>query len=545
MNKNGLYTILFSVLMAFLFMPMIQEHYDMFKTKPLKGVTLTTEFPKFSMDSYSQCKYQSQLEKYISENFGFREFVIRLYNQYLWSCYRKTYCHFIIPGKDNWVYYAEAVNEYYGKEQLKWHKTHERAKDWYEKNVEMMCQLRAVLQSYGIEFLSFMAPSKAYIYPEYLPEGNRDTTMFNTIEYYDRLLTEANFPHIEMTKWFKTMKDTLPYPIFPTMDNHWQFTSVYAYDSLFRFMDNLKHFGIPKIKYGEPQAYDLKFQSDEATLNLLFPVRDKSTDYKLDVEIECDDSCRKPQVLFVGDSFIWALNEQLPWEKLMEDIEIWFYNSDVYKGFDRKPYKKDDINMLRDMLKADYIVFYTSGHLWHRATYDFVEQALLTLCVSDSLMEVESIRIADSLGISKEEAIAKIKDYPGMIRGIMNCDNPSIRNEKEIRIAQTINMIEDNEEWVTALNIQATTQNKNIEEIYRIEAENVINNRPLLRSSTKITEEKIIEAKVNDLIRGWRLNKDMMEFLREKSKQKNKDLEVVILEDARWVVKQELKKQKQ
>ena len=160
-------------------------------------------------------------------------------------------------------------------------------------------------------------------------------------------------------------------------------------------------------------------------------------------------------------------------------------------------------------------------------------------------MEVESIRIADSLGISKEEAIAKIKDYPGMIRGIMNCDNPSIRNEKEIRIAQTINMIEDNEEWVTALNIQATTQNKNIEEIYRIEAENVINNRPLLRSSTKITEEKIIEAKVNDLIRGWRLNKDMMEFLREKSKQKNKDLEVVILEDARWVVKQELKKQKQ
>ena len=106
-------------------------------------------------------------------------------------------------------------------------------------------------------------------------------------------------------------------------------------------------------------------------------------------------------------------------------------------------------------------------------------------------------------------------------------------------------MIEDNEEWVTALNIQATTQNKNIEEIYRIEAENVINNRPLLRSSTKITEEKIIEAKVNDLIRGWRLNKDMMEFLREKAKQKNKDLEVVILEDARWVVEQELKKQKQ
>ena len=87
--------------------------------------------------------------------------------------------------------------------------------------------------------------------------------------------------------------------------------------------------------------------------------------------------------------------------------------------------------------------------------------------------------------------------------------------------------------------------NKSIEDIYRIEAENVINNKPLLRSTTELSEEKIIEAKVNDLIRGWRLNKDMMEFLREKAKQKNKDLEVVILEDARWVVKEEMKKQKQ
>ena len=160
-------------------------------------------------------------------------------------------------------------------------------------------------------------------------------------------------------------------------------------------------------------------------------------------------------------------------------------------------------------------------------------------------METEAVRIADSLNISREKAVKKIKEYPGMVKGIMNCDNPSIRNEKEIQIAQTINLIEDDEEWAKALSIQTVTMNKSIEDIYRIEAENVINNKPLLRSTTELSEEKIIEAKVNDLIRGWRLNKDMMEFLREKAKQKNKDLEVVILEDARWVVKEEMKKQKQ
>lgn len=543
MKNKLLYIILFALLISFLFLPMIQEHYKPFKSKPLNGVNFVTEFPELSFETFSNGKYQSQLEKYTSENFGFREFVIRLYNQYIWSCYHKTYSHFLIPGKGNWLFYTEAVNDYYGTEQKKWYKTPENAKDWFDKNTKLMCQLRNVLKEYDIEFLSFMAPSKPFVYPEHLPEREKDTTTINAMEYYDKSLTEAGFPHIEMTKWFKTMRDTLPYPVFPNMDMHWQFTAVYGYDSLFRLMNSLNDFGIPKIKYGKPQPYFDDFQNDEATLNLMFPIKNKNTDYKLDVEIECNENCRKPKVLFVGDSFIWGLDEHLPWDQLMDDIEILFYNSSVFKGFDRTKYKKEDINLLRDILRADYVVFYTSGHQWYRASYDFVEEALLALCVSDSVMEAETIRIADSLNISKEKALQKIKNGPYIVKGIETYDNPIIRNEKGIRIAQTINLIEKDEEWIKALNVQTVLQDKTLEEILTIEAGNVLNNKPLLRSSTVVTEEMIFEAKVNERIRKWKSSPDMMKFLREKAKQKGKDLEVVIVEDARWVTKEEQKKQ--
>lgn len=543
MKNKLLYIILFALLISFLFLPMIQEHYKPFKSKPLNGVNYVTEFPELSFETFSNGKYQSQLEKYTSENFGFREFVIRLYNQYIWSCYHKTYSHFLIPGKGNWLFYTEAVNDYYGTEQKKWYKTPENAKDWFDKNTKLMCQLRNVLKEYDIEFLSFMAPSKPFVYPEHLPERERDTTTINAMEYYDNSLTEAGFPHIEMTKWFKTMRDTLPYPVFPNMDMHWQFTAVYGYDSLFRLMNSLNDFGIPKIKYGKPKPYFDDFQNDEATLNLMFPIKNKNTDYKLDVEIECNENCRKPKVLFVGDSFIWGLDEHLPWDQLMDDIEILFYNSSVFKGFDRTKYKKEDINLLRDILRADYVVFYTSGHQWYRASYDFVEEALLALCVSDSVMEAETIRIADSLNISKEKALQKIKNGPYIVKGIETYDNPIIRNEKGIRIAQTINLIEKDEEWIKALNVQTVLQDKTLEEILKIEAGNVLNNKPLLRSSTVVTEEMIFEAKVNERIRKWKSSPDMMKFLREKAKQKGKDLEVVIVEDARWVTKEEQKKQ--
>lgn len=544
MKNRALYIILFSLLLAFLFMPMIQEHYKLFKTKPLNGVNYVTEFPDLTLESFYKNKFQAQLEKYTAENFGFREFVIRLYNQYVWTFYNKTYSHFLVPGKGNWLFYTEAVNDYYGTEQSKWYKTPENAIDWFDKNTKLMCQLRNVLKEYDIEFMSFMAPSKPFVYPEYLPDRKKDTTTINAIEYYDKSLTEAGFPHIEMTKWFKAMRDTLPYPVFPNMDMHWQFTAVYGYDSLFRFMNSLNDFGIPKIKYGKPYPIDDMIQNDEATLNLMFPIKDKNTDYKLDVEIEYDENCRKPKVLFVGDSFIWALDSHFQWEELMSDIEIWFYNSSVFKGFDRKSYKKEDINMLRDILRADYVIFYTSGHQWYRATYDFVEEALLALCVSDSLMEAETVRIADSLNISEKDARKKIKSDPYLVKGIENYDLPTIRNKEGIRIAQTINRIEEDEDWVNALNIQTAILDKDLEEVYLIEADNVINGKALLRDSTQFDEELLLEAEVKKLVTRWKANPDMMKFLENKAKEKGEPLEKVIEADARWILNEEKKKNK-
>ena len=53
------------------------------------------------------------MEKYISENFGFREAVIRLYNQYVWSLFDKTYCDNVVIGKDKWLFNEKSVKDHY------------------------------------------------------------------------------------------------------------------------------------------------------------------------------------------------------------------------------------------------------------------------------------------------------------------------------------------------------------------------------------------------------------------------------------------------
>lgn len=544
MKNKKIHIILFAILLTFLWLPLLQEQFDIVKINPLKGFTEKTEKPELTYKSYYEGKYQAQLEKYVSENFGFREDVIRIYNQYVWSFFNKTYIKFLVPGEDNWLYYFGAVKDYYGTEQYSAFSSAESAKDYFDKSTTMMCQIRNILKDYGIEFLSFMAPSKVYVYPEFLPKEEKDTTTVNSMEYYSKALADMNFPNIEMTSWYRNMRDTFDYPVFPKMDNHWQFTAVYGFDSLFRFMNSLNDFGIPKIKYSKPEPYDLKVQNDEASLNLLFPVRNKNIDYKLNVEVECDSSCRKPKVLFVGDSFIWALHEQLPWKDILEDVEVWFYEDDVFKGFDLIHSKRKDVNILRSIMRADYVVFYSSGHQWYKATYDFAEQALIALCVSDSLMESETQRIADSLNISKEKARNKILSEPYLVKGIENIEKPLIRNEDKIMIAQTVNIIEEDKNWVEALKIQASIQGKNIDEIYDIEAHNILNGKPLLRDFTDVTEETIFNAKVDELVKKWRGDITMIDYLEKKAKDKNKDFETVIYEDARWVIRQEQNKQK-
>ena len=85
-----------------------------------RRTTFASEKPKLDKESYLSGDFGKQEEAYWGQHFGFREPVIRLYNQYLWSCYRKTYAHDVVAGKQGWLYTPESVNDYYGNELLRW-----------------------------------------------------------------------------------------------------------------------------------------------------------------------------------------------------------------------------------------------------------------------------------------------------------------------------------------------------------------------------------------------------------------------------------------
>ena len=161
MKKKTIYDIvLFALLGILAFLPMAQEHLHLFDLKQLVGVMVEAKKPELTKENYVSGQYQQQMEAYARQNFGFHESIIRLYNQYLYDFYRKTYNEEIIPGRDGWFYYQQNVNDYYGTEMYRWQPTVEKACATYDREARLMWKLRGVLHDYDKEFLMFMAPGE-------------------------------------------------------------------------------------------------------------------------------------------------------------------------------------------------------------------------------------------------------------------------------------------------------------------------------------------------------------------------------------------------
>jgi hypothetical protein len=547
--------LLFALLMVFLFVPVVQEWTGIFPVKLLKGAIEPTPKPELTFDNYRSNTYQAQAEKYVSENFGLREPVIRLYNQYVWSAYNKTYCHFIVPGKQGYLYYALAVNEHYGTELPKHFKSNEEAEQAVEKELRLMNKLRHVLKDYGIEFVAFIAPDKPEVYPEYLPRRDADTTTIHLTEYYSRRMKETGFPFINMTDWFVSMRDTVSFPLFPKTDSHWRYSAIYAFDSLFRFMNTLDgEAKFPKLHIGPPIAYESdKLEGDEETLNLMFRISGDKTKYKSDITVESDSTHRKPKVLYVGDSFIWSMAAFMPVSEILDYREVWFYNNTAFMGFDNQSKSVQDIDRLSHILNADYVVFYSAGHQWWEATYDFVEDALLQLCVSDSLFEAavddftqQMRNYEDYANMTEEEVRGNmaymLKKNPELIPGLNGDEMPTIRNTQRITEIQTINQIRKDKDWLAALSMYAVQQGLSIDDALQEEANRIAQGEPMLRDEIVVDTAAFILIKKQQIMEQWRHNPDMIEMIQQKAKDRGISFEEMLEKDAQWVINYKIEK---
>lgn len=562
MKKKTTYDmVLFCILMVLLFLPMWQGRFHFIPLKPLNGMTKTTEQPELTMSSYRSGSYEKQKEAYVSEHFGFREPIIRLYNQYLWDFYKKTYANDVTAGKQGWLFYTQSVNDYYGTELYHWHASVEEAKKSFDNEVKYLNWVKTILKENGVDFMVFMAPEKGQIYPEYLPDAERDNTTFNACDYFADRFETTRFPHIEMTRWFKQMKENVPYLLIPQTGGHWNFSSVYAADSLLRFMADLKDIEFPKIHIGalqESDKYAYEAETDlEQLLNLARPIRQRQAlAPEAEVRIEASPEAVKPKVLFIGNSFFWRMAHYLPLDQIFSQVEFWYYYSTAYYGDHLdQTCKVGDFELLEKLLDFDYVVWFTTGNQMNKGTGGFAQNALVALALDDSLLMARAQPIADSLRHDSAmmnmldtltekqlqsallwKARQAIKKDPKLVPELRG-DSLSLRNS-DIPYAKIIKDIRKDSAWMVALEAQAFLRTATINQMLHAEADRVIQGKPLYREQqAEVLFAWRCQQEVEELLPKMLSDSMTMEIVEKQAIEQEKTLEKSLRDNAEWLIR--------
>ena len=397
--NNKSHNILLIITLVLLVLLFVQSLFHPISLKSLKGFYNPVEKPALTYKNLADGSYQRNFEEYQQYHFGFREWSIRLYNQYLWTCYHKTYNGWILIGKNDWLYESDFVQDHYESMIYKWFKgdVEGKAKE-FNKKAENLYKLQEILKKYNTHIFVNMIPGKDVIYPENLPENkwyfNPDGV--HAYDFYKKKFDELGVNYIDFVEVFKDEKDKVDYPLFYQTGTHWSnIASTHAFDSIMRYMENLSGLNIRNVEIGEKYTGSVREPDDdlEQLFNLMFPIK-KDSYYYADVRILDDTTTVRPKLITIGDSYFWNISYNYKLGEIFREYPYWYYNTTVY--FDPNHNSTKDLNFLNEIFNADFIMLnYCTVQLYNMAN-GFIDNALTLLYddetdspMSDEIIDIE------------------------------------------------------------------------------------------------------------------------------------------------------------
>ena len=500
---SKIFVVMFVLTMGFLFLSGLQRELRIVKLRRLNGAIEIPEIKKLNFKNYYNFSFQKSVEKNIEANFGFKEPLIRMYNQYVWDFYRKKHSRQVLVGKDNWLF-------------PNWHKLapkySKELTDKFDQQAQYLFQLSNVLKEYNTQIIVCFIPSKLEIYKEYDTSDLKREDNFNPINYFCEKFESSGVNYINLTQMMYDFKDTAVFMPFTPTGAHWSnIATVYAADSIFKRFESLSGINMPKLKIGKPYIGKTREPDNdlEQMYNLCRPLHHQ-TDYYVDIELLKDSTTVKPTMITIADSHFWTFYYNLKMKEIFTRFPYWYYANTIY--FDKPNQNVSQVDKMKEFVNADFILFLYSANQAYNIDTDILIWPLIELC------------------INKEEV--------------------------ETKIAHIVETINSDTEWKSKTEKKALEGNKTFEETAYSEARYVIRQNPykffpqlnatgvpytrsrelelILNPEIATTEERVLE-----ILNSMRSSEEWMTALKEKAEIQGKTLDEVMHGDALWLIKKE------
>ena len=250
--------------------------------------------------------FASKADKFMSQKFGFRNDLIQMNSALYYNVFNESSNEEVIAGKDGWLFYKQALDDYIGKNEL--------SDAEIAKIVKILQIMQKNVEKQGAEFVFVSAPNKMEIYDKYMSGNYLKEKDEGNYERLFSALGNAGVNNVDLKALLKLKADKSDIFIYYRQDSHWnRLGAAYAYEAIMECV------GMDYTEYSEKEfVIKRNYQSD--LYKMLFPMgkefdeniemveefefyymsRFNSTD---DIVIETANDNRDKSVLMYRDSF--------------------------------------------------------------------------------------------------------------------------------------------------------------------------------------------------------------------------------------------------
>lgn len=362
--KKGI-KIFYVVLILFVMcIPMLQQIFKLSVSgdvlygyfQPVKDTVLTSS-------TWFSKEYQEKTDAWLNENFGFRKLLVRTSNQIDFYFNWEIKAYDIFKGRNNFLFNRKFYNEYSGNDF--------KGEAHIDSVVAELKVLDQWLTKRNKKLLMCFAPCKESYFPEYLPESYL-LKMKNKSNYsvYKKKFEEEKIAILDLNEHFVRNKNKAEHVIFNEGAIHWTiYGASLALDTLLHRMAFETGKKINQIKFPFVELSETARSSDDDILkamNIFSEVNTQVFAYPYIEYVYSQDSCYKPKVMIVGDSFFYGLfNTWIPLTYFSKESYFLYYFKQAFP-FDNKKdgIRIEDLKFREELENTDVVIlFFSIGNL--------------------------------------------------------------------------------------------------------------------------------------------------------------------------------------
>ena len=361
-------------------LPILQKAFDIFPKQELKGYVFEKEFISFGLRAWLTGDFQKNFTTWFSDYVGFRGYMVKLDNEVNLRIFKEISASTqtkIILGEENQLYekgYIDGINN----------------RDWVsnsflQENAKKILLLQKKLKEKGVILEILIAPSKATVYPEFIPSKYIHTleTRKTNYERMVSLLDKQGVQFFDANSYLLKRKESDPYPFFNRSGTHWNYyAACLVSGELLRKISEHSFKDLSQIICNPVESDNIAHGTDRDLLNVINIWDEKK--FLKDIPhptIQFLGGKEKlGEILWVGDSFSWTILNILEKGDVYKKRNLYYYYSSeyVFPSGEETRLNREDINW-DEIFSKDVIIIEATQTAMNSIGFGFIDAALAIL----------------------------------------------------------------------------------------------------------------------------------------------------------------------